>query len=700
MLDFESCLNLMRKYGYSSTSVHPYIYRKGDKIGICYSYIDEQFGILERVKTFDSLEVFENFLSKLQWFKENGSKYNVRIVLDNYEIEEPKLMFLRNDKLMAKGEMFDIDGFDRRDAEKKQLDEVSRVIYEAGSILVVYDEIKNDLLSHYNELSNLKNKLRERYFELQKEVDYYNDVELERELVLNPVLSVKMNNEMLEYGVKDRYNTYKQNHPTLEEALALLKDCWELCSMLECDDLYAKINVEETEVRNDFRVVDAKIKYMKELNDQPKSFFKENLIKKFRSINKECKENSILIDPNYMKKKRESLEKKYSYYDALDTYSLGDYLKEAMEDTSYSDLAIKYAKVNNGEGRKVIKLPLNEVATNLLNQYNALSLEEQSILVLYNSSYRKIYDLILDIPDYSTKSVVDIVSILNKINGFSKIKSECYDLVKNKLDLPDNISIKNKIFDTINYDTFELFIESLVNHLKKIKLINNRMFVNSDLNMYYYISDLNNFDSKKYLLVTNNLNSEMSKIKSRNERVCVMRLKYGVPVLYAPYTIDFGDLHSKDGISKFEIKVYNSFELLIDKEDVYITRDENTTTVVKYFSEPKMVQDITLVDDIKMVGQTTFCKMSLFNNVTEQTQSQVSVKTETAYEADVNVNNVVSSGNTSSVVQHIQNNQQTVVVQEQSPSIIKSEQVAEAPVVQSANVVSQPVVENGDENNG
>ena len=113
-----------------------------------------------------------------------------------------------------------------------------------------------------------------------------------------------------------------------------------------------------------------------------------------------------------------------------------------------------------------------------------------------------------------------------------------------------------------------------------------------------------------------------------------------------------------------------------------------------------MVQDITLVDDIKMVGQTTFCKMSLFNNVTEQTQSQVSAKTETAYEADVNVNNVVSSGNTSSVVQHIQTNQQTVVVQEQSPSIIKSEQVAEAPVVQSANVVSQPVVKNGDENNG
>ena len=709
MLDFDTALNLMRKYGYSSTSVHPYIYKKGDKLGICYSYIDEQYGILERIKFFDNSEIFEEFLKKLSWFKENGKKYNVRIVLDNYEIEDPKLMFLRNDKLMAKGEMFDIDSFDMREAQKKQLDEISRVIYEAGNILVIYDDIKNGQIQYFKEIHDLKNKLRQKYFELQKEVDYYNDVELERELVLLPDEKYSNPNEMMEYGIKDRYNSYKQNHPTLEDAVTLVKECWDLCSILETNDDLHKAHVEENAIRNEFRVVDEKIKLMKELNDMPKTFFKQDIVKKFRKINKQCKETSILIDPNYVKTRSLGIDKKYSYFSALDFNSLADYLREAMEDTSYNDLAIKYAKVNVANIKESIKLPLNEIASNLLVQYQRLSVEEQAILVLYNSNYRKIYDMILDINNFANMSITDILTNLNSVSGFSKIKTECYDLVKVRIDYPDNISLKNKVFKDINFDTFELFIESLVNQLKRLKAINNKMIINSDLITYCYINNLEAFDKKGYVVVTNDLNSVMAKVKSRDERVGVMKLKYSLPVLYAPYKVDFGDLYSKDASYKMELKVVTGFELLIDKDDILLTRDENTTTVVKYFSEPKTIQDVTIVDEIKMNGQTTFCRMSLFNNVSEQTQSQVGQKTETAITSQVesDVTYAQSTVNTTSMVQQVTNNQQNVVLVaevENAPVMNNTSEQYVAPVVENVNITSQPVVStennmNGDANN-
>ena len=65
MLDIDLALELMKKYGYSSTNSHPYLYQSGDSVGICYTYVDEEFGTLERIKIFDSLEAFEEFLKQI-----------------------------------------------------------------------------------------------------------------------------------------------------------------------------------------------------------------------------------------------------------------------------------------------------------------------------------------------------------------------------------------------------------------------------------------------------------------------------------------------------------------------------------------------------------------------------------------------------------------------------------------------------------
>ena len=69
MLTKTSALKILKKYGYNSKSVHPYLYIKNKDIGINYSYIDNKYGIIERIKTFKNEGDLDFFLKKYHWFK-------------------------------------------------------------------------------------------------------------------------------------------------------------------------------------------------------------------------------------------------------------------------------------------------------------------------------------------------------------------------------------------------------------------------------------------------------------------------------------------------------------------------------------------------------------------------------------------------------------------------------------------------------
>ena len=64
MLDLQVFLDLLRTYGFSSTNNYPYIYKKGDMLGLCYEYYDEDYGNLKRVKFFESKDALEDFLKR------------------------------------------------------------------------------------------------------------------------------------------------------------------------------------------------------------------------------------------------------------------------------------------------------------------------------------------------------------------------------------------------------------------------------------------------------------------------------------------------------------------------------------------------------------------------------------------------------------------------------------------------------------
>jgi len=617
MLDINETLELMKKYGYSSTSVHPYIYQSGEDTGLCYTYIDEDYGSLERIKIFDSLESFEEFLKELDWVKKNGLHYHVRMCLDNYEAINPKTLFLRNEKLMIEGEMDDIELFDQKEKQREQMDEASKILYEAGDLLLIYEEIKKRQLQYLLKIIVLKNQLREKYYELQKSVDEYNKIKINREFVKLPEVPDNGGIDItMEVALKDKYNMYISQVPSVEEATTLLKEVWDLNKNLELNTNYYDAVREETEIRNEMKIVEKKQELMDKLNENLKPLFGVDLMSRFKKINKTYGGSVNSISASIVQEKISQVTDKYEVYPQLNLMYVSDYLREAIQNSNYADLAIKYGKNTTKDIAEKAKTPLNEIASNLLIQYkNSLSIEEQAILVIYsNEKFRKICDAILAIPKFQTYTPKQIVKKINGIKGFSKLKSECYIKLKERIDNPLNQTVKNSLFKNYDFTTFETFVGGLIRELYRLKQVNNKMSLTGDINMYVPVKNVDDIKKNEFILVTNDINRLLVESETNKTMVGITLLKEKTPVLYSPYFLDLGDMYSKDASPKLEIREMVNFELLIDVSDIIINVDKTKVNVTKYVSTTEVEGNVSIVKDIRANGKTTFVKYAFLPN--------------------------------------------------------------------------------------
>ena len=624
-MNIDSVLELMRKYEFSSTTVPPYLFVKGNTVGLYYAFTDLNYGYLERVKYFDDMDQVEMFLKKFAWIRDNGEKYKVRMVLDNYEIINPKIMFLRDEKIMVKGEMEDIDGFEAKKLEQEKLDRVSRLILTAGNLLLIYDEIKNNQISYFTSITGVKNELRTLYYELQKEIDKYNGVTIERELKLLPDVADNSGiNQMMEVANKDKYNQYLVRLPDEQEAEAFVRDVWNLIMNLELNSRYYQAQYDETNIRGEMRVVQEKIDYIKGLNEEDKTFFKEDIMAKFKKINKKYESINIALSDNYIQEKLNDINNKYSYFDKVNVYKLPDYLKESMKNTNYLELVEKYTH----EDVKDNVLSLNEIIANLVEQFNKLTPDEQAILTLYNSEFKVYFDMILNIPGFENLSPKEIANRIAKDRRSSKAKSICFDLVKKRLEHPINKEIKSKIFDKISFFNYNSFIESIVRGLKLIKNINNKMYINSAINLYFFLEEETEFSKKFFLSVTNNINSLYKEVDDNNDIIGIARIKENTPVLYSPYTLSLGDIYSKDNV-RMAVNNNTGFDLLIDTSDTKMLKDNNKIVIANYVSKKENIGDVSVVTDITLNKRVLFNNVSIGSNlVSDEDLKQVLVETQ------------------------------------------------------------------------
>ena len=101
---------------------------------------------------------------------------------------------------------------------------------------------------------------------------------------------------------------------TENSANKILKEVWELNYNLELNQKYYDAIREDSEIRNEIKVVEQKIELMKDLNDDLKPLFGTDLVSKFQKINQKCKETSANVSDETVNTQLDAVKRKYAYY--------------------------------------------------------------------------------------------------------------------------------------------------------------------------------------------------------------------------------------------------------------------------------------------------------------------------------------------------------------------------------------------------
>ena len=277
----------------------------------------------------------------------------------------------------------------------------------------------------------------------------------------------------------------------------------------------------------------------------------------------------------------------------------------------------RFVKDESSIINKIVKLPYDNVVANLNEQYKALDVYEQSMLILCNTPYiSDLIKLINMVPNYESLQVVELIGLLSKFKQFSVIKG-AYDVIKVRIELPENLAIKQSVFANINFTSFDMFVSSLINELNRLKVIDKKMVLNSDFTLI--MKEFENMDCQNYIFLCNDFNQVKENYDYKKNVIGSFLIKAGSPVLYSPYYIEFGDIVSKVKkgmpVQPFSVQVTKCLNVLVDRKNTMISKDDFYVTVAEYVSNPTIKDDISVVSKLKFVGKYLYGKVTVLDTL-------------------------------------------------------------------------------------
>jgi hypothetical protein len=154
------------------------------------------------------------------------------------------------------------------------------------------------------------------------------------------------------------------------------------------------------------------------------------------------------------------------------------------------------------------------------------------------------------------------------------------------------------------------------------------MYINSAINLYFFLEEETEFSKKFFLSVTNNINSLYKEVDDNNDIIGIARIKENTPVLYSPYTLSLGDIYSKDNV-RMAVNNNTGFDLLIDTSDTKMLKDNNKIVIANYVSKKENIGDVSVVTDITLNKRVLFNNVSIGSNlVSDEDLKQVLVETQ------------------------------------------------------------------------
>lgn len=588
MISFESALKIMKKYGYKSVSNSPFLYKNNNEVGISYSYIDDKYGITQRVVSFHNDIDLELFLKKYQWYKLNGKKYDVKLKLNNYEVSNPEVLYIRNNHVMTDNEMFNIETYDKTEAKNQKMSNVKRLLHVAEDLMNHYYQEKEIKAKYINNLYNKENELKRYYLELQRLVDKYNKNntnisidESTKEFKTNLELESKINSKLAEY---------KKKLPKKNDILLLINDVWVLNKSLEVNKGYLYALRYNDDIDEELRLVVTKIDFMKELLSK-RRFNIVNLKKKFDSIDNQSTYESI-YDDNFDEKYINFINKKYEQFDNINEYRLCEYLNNFKTNNEYDiEKNVLRCKDEVVEKKITYDTDINVVKKDLSKQFKEnLNDNEKNALILFNSYYRELFNIILSIKNYNKLQLEELLIILNSKSNYSLLFEECYTKTKKVLELDINKNINKTIFKNIDFNNPKDFIKSIVKNIDVLININDKLKLKYNIILNFSTEDFDNLEDNKFIYTNANISTFMIN-KNKNYRVITAKVNKGVNVLFSPISLTKPILDKE-----LQIIDIDNPEIILDTRDINIIKDKNTIIYSRFTANEVKEKEYTYID--------------------------------------------------------------------------------------------------------
>ena len=608
MITRDNALKIFKKYGYNSKSVHPYLYINDKVFGVNYSYIDDVYGIVERVATFKDESEMDLFLKRYQWYKLNGRTNNVHIELSNYEISNPHVMYIRNNHVMNDAEMFNIENYDKREEKSKKLSRTKRLIEESQDLMDYYYLKKDELTKFINNYLRKQSELKRYYADLQKLVNQYNNKRFDidykasiEEFNFNEDLEEKTNVLL----AKGRSTKVKD-----DDAYKVLDNVWLLNKSLELNEQYLDALQHDDDIDEEMRLVNTKIDFMKEvLNKKKKWQFKKiNLVKSFSNIDSTSTYQSI-YDDDFVDKFTRFINNKYEAINKINEFKLCEYLNDFVGNNEFDveNNIKKCSEDENGHGQSN-NITLDEINNDLIKQFNEnLSEEEQNALILYTSIYRELFDAIMQIQGYKNNSINHLINLLNITDGFVEIFDNNYNRIKELLELDVNKNIRNTVFKSIDFKNKNKFIESIRNNINLISNINEKIKLKYNLKLYF---DTNNFDElgkDQFIFTASNMSNFMN--YSGNNRIIIANVMKGINVLFAPKYLKLPVANAfNQGI---ELIDEVNPQIILDCKDLIINKENGIIVLSKFKNNIIQREDYSYVNAFNVSYKLNINKVSI-----------------------------------------------------------------------------------------
>lgn len=578
----EKALKVFKKYGFNSTNSSPYLCSIGNRIGVSFKYNDNRFGLIERSTFFDNLNELDTFLKLYRNYLDNGKSEHIYMLLDNYQVMFPNLIYAKDDKVVLNDEMV------YKTKNKDDLSELEKLKLVASNLLSYYVDVSSRQVKHINNVSFMKNILLKKEKELKNEIR-----KLSKKKEEEKITTIKTEYFQYDNSLYSSYKNYLDNIREKDHSINLINRLWELNKKLEISKEYYRSIVISRELADKIRLLDLKIDFVKSLKG--KKSFLLNINKNLKLIEKEYVKDEI--EDSYVDDKINKVRKKYSFFSNISIFYLDDYLKESLLNDDYDYLANKYSLDYSN------KLNKGDIVDDLRNAYQLLNFDERRVLTLFNSKYKTIFELILEIPDFFEWTNKKLTKYLENQDSVSRFKEECIDELCSRLGQDINKNIREKYFVNINYKSFKLFVTDIVKLLMVLKNIDNKMVLSNDYQLYTTIPSISSLKNKYVYYLTDK--SDVLSIKDKKGVLGVFKVTKGTPVLYSPYSLDFGDLYDRNSRIIKEIR-NNKISLIIDVNDVIITRDKKPSEVYYYKNVVDVVNGVSFVNDIKYSNKIVY----------------------------------------------------------------------------------------------